>query len=387
MHMSLKKGSLTAAEAKSLALIVQQESQASPEYKPTAQTDHTKRTTTLLGYTINVGYLSLLVLVVQNASLVLLTRWSRSHRTTTLYKSSTLILVAEVMKMVSCLIYLFIETEKKQQYGQKLYHSVFCLETVKLGVPAALFMLQNYLLFVSLSNLDAMTFQLLSQIKLLLAAVFSVLLLERYLSCVQWSSVMLLTIGIMMSSQGKGSEKTSSQAAQNSVLGVVSCVVSGISSAFASVYFEKILKGTPPSIAVRNIQLGIFSLALSVVSMLAVDGIPGRDFAFFDGYGSSTWLLASIHAGGGILVAVVVKFADNILKGFATGVAIIVSGVYAAIAWGFTPTPGFIAGAIVVTFGTCIYNVPDPNNAVIDVCHFCPIAIILQYQSAKNINF
>eukprot|EP01059_Diplonema_ambulator_P022499 TRINITY_DN37800_c0_g1_i1.p1 TRINITY_DN37800_c0_g1~~TRINITY_DN37800_c0_g1_i1.p1 ORF type:complete len:381 (+),score=16.28 TRINITY_DN37800_c0_g1_i1:113-1255(+) len=319
---------------------------------------------------VNAGYLSLLVLVVQNAILVLMTRWSRAQNRGTMYKSSSLILTAEIVKMTICLLALWYEVVQSGQahyFRMKLYHIVFCLETVKLAVPAALFTLQNYLLFVSLSNLDAMMFQLLSQVKLLLAAIFSVWLLERYLTCVQWSSVFMLTLGIILSSQGQqGSEKVVDTAKQNTAIGIVSCVVSGTSSAFASVYFEKILKGTPPSIAERNIQLGIFSIVLAVFSMLAVDGVPGSHFAFFDGYSSMTWVLVLFHAGGGILVAVVVKYADNILKGFATGVAIIVSGIYASLVWGFTPTPQFIAGSVVVTIGTCVYNIPDPDVPIVN---------------------
>ena len=335
-----------------------------------AVADPTKSHVRLFGRDWNAGYVSLLVLVIQNATLVLMTRWSRAQREGPMYKASTMVILAEILKFIVSAVMMYREHSQSGTsliaFREKLYHVVFCLETVRLAIPAALFTFQNYLIFISLSNLDAMTFQILSQIKLLLAAVFSVWLLGRYLTCVQWSSVVLLTFGIVLSTQGKGgSERVSSTAKQNNALGVISCVASGVSSAFASVYFEKILKGSPPSIAVRNIQLGIFSLVFAAVSILVIDGIPGQTFSFFAGYTASTWVLVTVHAGGGILVAVVVKYADNILKGFATGVAIIVSGLYASLAWGFAPTPHFIAGSLVVTIGTCVYNIPDPDHPII----------------------
>jgi solute carrier family 35 (UDP-sugar transporter), member A1/2/3 len=40
-----------------------------------------------------------------------------------------------------------------------------------------------------------------------------------------------------------------------------------------------------------------------------------------------TYAAVVTNAAGGLLVAVVVKYADNILKGFATSVAIILSGI------------------------------------------------------------
>ncbi|KAJ9465183.1 UDP-galactose/UDP-N-acetylglucosamine transporter srf-3 [Diplonema papillatum] len=333
-----------------------------PEVPEKVRTDPTRVTVSICGFSINTGYLSLLVLVVQNAALVLLTRYSRSQQKGELYRSSSLILNQELLKLAACLGYMLWENRKTTtRFADQLYHAVFCLETVQLGVPAVLFTFQNYLLFVSLSHLDAMTFQLLSQVKLLLAALFSVWILDRYLTCVQWTSVVVLTFGIVLASQVPGTEKVAPQIHQNVLLGAFSCVASGTSSAFASVYFEKILKGTPPSIAVRNVQLGIFSIILAVGSMLVIDGVPGRSFVYFGGYSALTWVLVLVHAGGGILVAVVVKYADNILKGFATGVAIIVSGLYAAVAWGFAPSLHFIVGACIVTAGTCVYNIPDPN--------------------------
>eukprot|EP01063_Lacrimia_lanifica_P016697 TRINITY_DN23239_c0_g1_i1.p1 TRINITY_DN23239_c0_g1~~TRINITY_DN23239_c0_g1_i1.p1 ORF type:complete len:401 (+),score=127.72 TRINITY_DN23239_c0_g1_i1:61-1203(+) len=336
-----------------------------------ARSDPTKKVLTIGGVAVRAGYLSLLVLVVQNAALVLMTRWTRSHKTGPGYHSSVAVFMAEVLKMAMSMA-LLVPENKSVAYREKLYHAVFNFDTVKLAIPAGLFTLQNFLLFVSLSNLDAMTFQLLSQIKLLLAALFSVMMLDRYLTCVQWSSVMLLTVGIALASQGKGTEKATTTS-QNNMLGVTSCIVSGISSAFASVYFEKILKGSSPSIAVRNIQLGIFSLVYSFFSICFIDGVPYISLEPMRGFGFSTWCVALLHAGGGILVAVVVKYSDNILKGFATGVAIIVSGLFAALFWGFAPTLNFIVGSLIVTFGTCVYNIPDPDHPTVrKLAHMMP---------------
>eukprot|EP01065_Artemidia_motanka_P035658 TRINITY_DN43558_c0_g1_i1.p1 TRINITY_DN43558_c0_g1~~TRINITY_DN43558_c0_g1_i1.p1 ORF type:complete len:462 (+),score=95.74 TRINITY_DN43558_c0_g1_i1:53-1387(+) len=324
---------------------------------------------------LNVGYLSLLVLVVQNSVLVLMTRWSRSRADIPIYRTSTMVLVAELTKMAGCLVCTAVEfaNEGKGEGGDeagrrsasqvlsRLVSCMFSVETVKLIVPAALFTFQNYLLFVSLSNLDAMTFQVLSQVKLLLAAIFSIILLGRFLTCMQWTSVFLLMGGIAIASTPSGSASGGGRGAgavQSNMLGVVACVASGLSSSFASVYFEKILKGTPPSIAVRNVQLGVSAIVFALISCIVVDGMPFLQFEFFRGYTPITWVLVLVHAGGGVLVAVVVKYADNILKGFATGIAIVVSGGFAAVAWGYAPSAHFVAGSAVVCAGTVLYNVP-----------------------------
>lgn len=49
----------------------------------------------------------------------------------------------------------------------------------KMAVPACLYVLQNNLNYMAISNLDGPTFQLLYQLKILTTALFSVLMLKR----------------------------------------------------------------------------------------------------------------------------------------------------------------------------------------------------------------
>eukprot|EP01059_Diplonema_ambulator_P032453 TRINITY_DN6363_c0_g2_i2.p1 TRINITY_DN6363_c0_g2~~TRINITY_DN6363_c0_g2_i2.p1 ORF type:complete len:440 (+),score=64.60 TRINITY_DN6363_c0_g2_i2:188-1321(+) len=306
------------------------------------------------------GYISLLALVVQNSSLVLMTRWTTAHRIVPIHTGFMIFLV-ELAKMVCCLLATAHELRRQDpsltlcSLSSKIYHLLFSVDTALLTLPAGLFTLQNYLLFVSLANLDAMTFQVLSQVKLFLAAVFSVWLLNRYLTFVQWMSICMLILGIVIAGSGRAPSETGNP---NNILGIVSCLTSGLSSSFAGVYFEKILKGTLPSIAIRNIQIGLPAICFSLLSLLYMEGggIPFIHFEPFRGFDISTILLIANHAGGGILVAVVVKYADNILKGFATGVAMVVSGVYSSLFWGFLPTHSFLVGCTLVCVGTVAYH-------------------------------
>nr|CAG8583715.1 4928_t:CDS:2 [Entrophospora candida] len=49
------------------------------------------------------------------------------------------------------------------------------------------------------------------------------------------------------------------------ILGLTSVVIGCVISGIASVYFEKVLKGTPTSIWIRNVQLSFFSLFPALV--------------------------------------------------------------------------------------------------------------------------
>jgi UDP-sugar transporter A1/2/3 len=70
------------------------------------------------------------------------------------------------------------------------------VETLKLLIPAGLYTLQNNLLFVALSNLDAATYQVTYQLKILTTALFSVLMLGKKLDSIKWISLVLLMMGV-----------------------------------------------------------------------------------------------------------------------------------------------------------------------------------------------
>jgi len=65
---------------------------------------------------------------------------------------------------------------------------------------------------------------------------------------------------------------------------------------------------------------------------------------------------------GGILVAVVVKYADNILKGFATSAAIVISCIVSVYLFDVTLSAQFIVGTVFVMLSIYLYAkfVPRP---------------------------
>jgi hypothetical protein len=130
--------------------------------------------------------LSLALLVMQTASLVLVMRYSRTvvSTETPRYLSSTAVVNAEVIKLLTCLLLVWYETgtvhtltwmpnakklvlfsvSKGMTYGglvDELNREIVSkpYENLKLSVPSALYTIQNNLLFLSLSNLDAATYQ------------------------------------------------------------------------------------------------------------------------------------------------------------------------------------------------------------------------------------
>ena len=111
-------------------------------------------------------YASLIVLVIQNTALVLTLRYSRKGTEgQPMYIVSTAVVMTEATKFFISLSIFFYNNEMdivktlsvlKEEIIEKFS------DTIKLSVPAILYTIQNNLLYVALSNLDAATFQVFS---------------------------------------------------------------------------------------------------------------------------------------------------------------------------------------------------------------------------------
>ena len=184
-----------------------------------------------------------------------------------------------------------------------------------------------------------------------------VTLLKRSLHLNQWISLLILFVGVaIIQIKNINSTNKAGETDKNAVFGLV-CVVSAcVLSGLASVYFEKILKNSPVSICIRNIQLGIFSTIFALLGALTADGNSIQEKGFFFGYNYLVWCSIFIQSFGGLLVAIVIKYADNILKGFATSIAIIVS-CFASVCLFQTQIDSiFIAGTLLVIASTLLYS-------------------------------
>lgn len=312
-------------------------------------------------------YVSLAVLVVQNASLILSIRYVRTLPGDRFFATSAVVM-AEVLKVTTCLLIILVQ--KRGNVKEMVVFLYDCIvvqyrDTLKLAIPSLIYTLQNNLQYIAISNLPAATFQVTYQLKILTTALFSVLMLKKTLSKLQWFSLLLLFTGvaIVQVQQDAKQESVSVFSNQNYTVGLIAVVISCLSSGFAGVYFEKILKGTTASVWVRNVQLGIFGTALGLLGLWWKDGEALVEKGFLFGYTSMVWSVIFNQAFGGLLVAVVVKYADNILKGFATSFSIIVSTVTSIYLFGFQVDLLFSVGAVLVMGAVYMYSLPKTSAA------------------------
>ena len=106
-------------------------------------------------------YMSLLVLVFQNTALVLTMRYSRTGEGPK-YLASTAVVLAELLKFTICFGMICYEHDLDLMrtfgvLGTEVLGNMRV--TVKLSIPSILYTIQNNLLYLALSHLDAATFQ------------------------------------------------------------------------------------------------------------------------------------------------------------------------------------------------------------------------------------
>lgn len=184
---------------------------------------------------------------------------------------------------------------------------------------------------------------------------------DNTLKCTKTSVLipaLTLIPSLQVQQEGNKEASVSDSSSQNYMVGLVAVVISCLSSGFAGVYFEKILKGSSASVWVRNVQLGIFGTVLGMLGLWWNDGAAIAERGFLFGYTDMVWCVIFNQAFGGLLVAVVVKYADNILKGFATSFSIIVSTVTSIYLFSFHVDLLFTAGAGLVIGAVYMYSLP-----------------------------
>ncbi|AEO63848.1 uncharacterized protein THITE_2109446 [Thermothielavioides terrestris NRRL 8126] len=388
---------------------------------------------TLLGMPLKQA--SLLTLMLQNSVLILIMHYSRimrppgDHR----YFASTAVLLNEIIKLAISLTLSMHEVSRSLApqtpvavLFEQIYNSVFSGDSWKLAIPAVLYTLENNLQYVALSNLDAVQFQVLYQLKILTTAAFMILLLGRTLGARRWLALIILTVGVsVVSLPSSGSKERTldihdfsdhffprsvhelgqmagdvAEAAgeatkrgldglvneltrrsatyegiaddldgspkMNYSVGLTAVLVAAVVSGLTGVYFEKLLKdsSSPVSVWTRNIQLSFYSLFPAlIVGVIINDGEEIAKHGFFDGYNGIVWTAIVFQAIGGLLSSLCINYADNIAKNFATSISIVISFLFSVVFFDFQVSLSFVLGTALVLAATYLYSLPERKRA------------------------
>ena len=239
-----------------------------------------------------------------------------------------------------------------------------------------MYTIQKNLLYLAISNLDAAVFQVTYQAKILTTALFSVILLGKKLSYRKIIGLLVLTLGVALVQLDKVEENSSkSYQEQKRWIGVLAVLGACCTSGFGGVYFELVLKPRqivestdgaphrpPPSVWAKNVQLSTFALVIALSTAFLKDHEAILRNGFFQGYSPLVLLVITLEAGGGLVVAAVIKYADNILKSFATAVSIVTSTVVSMLVFGFLISKLFVGGSLLVFVAIYIYSMSEETS-------------------------
>lgn len=309
--------------------------------------------------------LALFALITQTSALTIcmrVTRRASAGNASKLYIATTAVVMCETIKLLVS-SYMFVRADCEDNINQAL--SVIkkeftenWLDLIKITLPSALYVIQNNLQFIAVSNLPAEVFQVLIQAKIVTTAIFSVFLLQKSLTIVQWLSILGLAVGVGVVQLSFPAVKASSQAI-NYTVGFIAVLISCFTSGFAGVFFEKIMKAKPNILWLRNIELSLLSIIIALFAAFGNDFTRIQSQGFFYGYTPMVLLVVLLQAFGGITVSLVVKYTNSMTKGFATAGSIILSCLLSALLLcDCTLNRMFFVGTSVVCAATVGYSLP-----------------------------
>lgn len=362
------------------------------------------------------GLKVLLLLAVQNCSKNLLVRYVMKDAAK--FLTSAAVIGSESTKLTLSILYILF-VEKKSFHSIIEFLSNDWKTTMLVIVPASAYNLQMTLEYIAMANLDAAMFSVLVQSKLIFTATFAAAVLGKKLKKSQVISLVLLTTGVMLcnlskmkssstvedaplfdAAQIKGimatckfrkmpiysgvnslvkSPRLFVHLANETILSshpracFISLVGIAVSSGFASVYTEKVIKShkknlsdaaAPPSLAYTQVQLASMSLVAIGAYAMLMDFGAIVEHGLFHNFTFGAVLTVLMSALGGLTVAAVLKFADSILKGYATALSVILTGVLSMYLFGTELNIIYFMGVINVIVAVLLYNGKDLEQMI-----------------------
>ncbi|KAK7254815.1 UDP-N-acetylglucosamine transmembrane transporter [Aureococcus anophagefferens] len=242
------------------------------------------------------------------------------------YITQTAVIMQEVMKGLACVVLLLKDEGTLASAWEKPS------EALKTSVPALLYLVQNNLQYVAVGYLDAATYTVSYQSKIIWSGMLSVLLLGRKLGAHKWLGIVLLGAGVatvQLAGQSDARGRPRATAVSGKAVGLVAIILAAMVSALAGVYFEKILKGAKGA------------------------ALRAGHTSFFFGYTKMTWVCVTMNAFGASSWAASSSTRASVMKDVALGTSIVCSSLLSVYLFDFEINALFAGGIAVV-----IYSAP-----------------------------
>ncbi|KAI3476166.1 hypothetical protein L1887_62278 [Cichorium endivia] len=241
--------------------------------------------------------------------------------------------------------------------AQRAWNDVYCASTWMMGVPALIYVCQNMLQLAANSHLSPVAYQGLSQLKLITAALISVFVFGRPLSKRQWTCLPVLLLGVVFLTQKKVPSHEEVAEAASLLREVPTDSPFGRKVGSGSTLLSTNLMAQAASMLREDAKCaagdrdGVRGAGLRVRQLCGRKGewAPLRNFS------TLAWTTVLLRGGSGYVVSATLRYADTIMKGFATSMAIITTIALESLLSSRLPTLAQLTGGALVMASTYNY--------------------------------
>ncbi len=314
----------------------------------------------------------LLLVVLQNSCAILVGRFTRTNvPTSDLYDINHFIVISEFLKFIFSAVLEFRSSSGNLLSSIDRYIIQKPFDASKVAIPSFLYLIQNSLIYSAFANLSVPVFQVTNQGKLVLTALLSVIFLERRYSLQQWVCLLGLSLGvaIVILDQTEGESDIGKK--RDLLIGLSAMAIASLCSATAGVYFEKVLKAPSnelkqpqASLWMRNMQMAFYCCSIGIIQS-SFQKSSNPEHSYLHGFNAWVWLSVILQASGGLLIASVIQHLDNVFKGLATGVSVVLSSALSTVIFGNVLGVQFCAGTVMILCSVYFFSNPLPKSSLV----------------------
>ncbi|KAK8940298.1 CMP-sialic acid transporter 4 [Platanthera guangdongensis] len=269
-----------------------------------------------------------------------------------LYNKRTVNFSVEALKCALSLVAL-LKIWKSDGITQDNKLSMSFDEVIIYSFPATFCFIHSLLKSPLFSFMDGRNNQSLKILEIISTGVLSRLILKRKLTEIQWIAFVLLCVGCTFTEPDTSSDHIH----QTSLQGWVMAIVTTLLSVFVGVHTEAVIKKHPlKNVNVQNFWLSIFGLIFELVGLLNGNLVDATPKGFFYGYSIITACMILNHALSGIVVSMVLKYTDNIVKVYSVSVAMIIAAIVSKFIFDSHLSDDFLLGVTIVSVSLFLHG-------------------------------
>lgn len=176
------------------------------------------------------------------------------------FNTTSVVLLTEFIKLIMATSLYLWNDGNSTQMVQAIGASVPLL--LKYAVPALLYCVYNNLVYINLAAFDPGTYNVLMQVRIVMTGILYQWLFSKRLSRNQWLAIVLITLGCMCKESAK---LTSNVSVSANVHAWFLLLIQLLSSVFAGVYTETLLKGVELAHGVTTNLQNVYMVRCSVL--------------------------------------------------------------------------------------------------------------------------